>query len=287
MAQSIDFATLKQGGLIKQRQPDFFCVRLRVPAGRITPEQLAKVGEAANRYGHGILHLTTRQGIEIPWVRLESFEPLKAELAPFGIIAAGCGPRVRNVMACPGSETCSHGLVDAQALAAELDARFFGLQLPIKKFKIAVAGCPNSCSTPQNNDLGLVGMVDPQLIADLCTGCELCVGSCREGALSMVDGLPQLYAEQCVNCGDCIATCPLDGWMAARTGFAVFVGGKIGRHPKLGEKIATFVTPSEALNIVTGIVDFVKAHGTPKERFGVLLDRVGLEKITEFVGVGV
>ena len=286
MAELTDFAALKRGGFIKQRQQDFFSVRLRAPAGFVTTEQLARVQDAADRYGRGYVHLTARQGIEIPWVRLEAFEALKSALGEAGVIPAGCGPRVRNVMACPGSATCSRGVVDCQALATELDAGFFGRELPIKKFKIAISGCANSCTTPQVNDVGLVGVSEPELDASLCSGCELCVDACREGALTMVDGLPERDVAKCLDCGDCISVCPLDAWQAARTGYDLFVGGKVGRHPQLGARIGQFLTPEASLLAVQGIVTFIEERCNAKERFGALLNRIGVTVLSEYLNVG-
>ncbi len=286
MAEITDYTALKRGGLIKQRQQDFFSVRLRAPAGFVTTEQLARVQAAADRYGKRYVHLTARQGIEIPWVRLAAFEALKSELGEVGVIPAGCGPRVRNVMACPGSATCSRGVVDCQTLATELDAGFFGRELPIKKFKIAISGCPNSCTTPQVNDVGLMGVSEPALDASLCSGCELCVDACREGALTMVDGLPQRDVAKCLDCGDCISVCPLDAWQPARTGYNLFVGGKIGRHPQMGTQLAEFLTPEAVPQVIKEIVAFIEQRGTAKERFGALLNRIGVTALGEYLDLG-
>lgn len=286
MAELADLTILKRGGFIKQRQLDFFAVRLRAPGGSVTTAQLAAIQEAADRYGRGEVHLTARQGIEIPWVRFESFDALKTSLACVDIIPAGCGPRVRNVMACPGSAICARGLQDTQALARELDNRFFGRELPIKKFKIAISGCPNSCTTPHVNDVGLVAVSEPELDADACSGCGLCVDGCREGALVMEDGLPVWDTAKCQFCGDCIAVCPLDAWKALRAGYDLFVGGKVGRHPRLGTKIAGFLPADDVPGVLDGIVDFVKKHGNAKERFGVLLDRLGTAPLVESLELG-
>ncbi|GFP30214.1 hypothetical protein [Candidatus Hakubella thermalkaliphila] len=59
---TLDLDILKAGGLIKQRQPDLFSVRVRALAGNLTAGQLAKLGEISTKYGKGYVHVTMRQG---------------------------------------------------------------------------------------------------------------------------------------------------------------------------------------------------------------------------------
>ncbi|MDP2726760.1 MAG: 4Fe-4S binding protein, partial [Dehalococcoidia bacterium] len=157
---------------------------------------------------------------------------------------------------------------------------------PSKSSRSASAAAPNSCTTPQVNDVGLVGILEPLLEADLCTGCELCVDACREEAITMVDGLPQREEDECLLCGDCVSVCPLDAWQTARVGYALYVGGKVGRHPQLGAKIAEFIIPEAVPRMVEKIVAFVQAHGNPSERFGVMLNRTGKSALVEYLDLG-
>lgn len=143
MSMEIDYEELKKGEYIVQRDPEYFTVRARVQAGLITSKQLAKLAEIVENYGQGIVHLTSRQGIQIPWVKFESLGMIAKELTDLKIPPGSCGPRVRNVMACVGLE-CPNANFDSQELAKEIDERFFGMELP-SKFKITATGCPNSC----------------------------------------------------------------------------------------------------------------------------------------------
>lgn len=63
---AVDYGTLKKGGFMRQKQKNHFSLRLRVVGGTVTAEQLAKIAEVAQRYGEGYVHLTSRQGVEIP-----------------------------------------------------------------------------------------------------------------------------------------------------------------------------------------------------------------------------
>jgi sulfite reductase beta subunit-like hemoprotein len=82
---SIDLATLKAGGIIKQRQEDYFLVRLKATLGELTSDQLGAIGEIARQYGQGKIHITTRQGIEIPWVRWADVQAVSDRLSDVDI----------------------------------------------------------------------------------------------------------------------------------------------------------------------------------------------------------
>lgn len=273
----IDYAALKSGGIIMQKDDDFFAMRLRLPGGRVSADQLSKLAEVAKKYGRGGVHLTARQGVEIPWIEFGKIEAARRELDSAGLSLGACGPRFRVVTACPGSEVCKHGLVDSQSLARKIDMRFGGQLLP-HKFKVAVSGCPNSCSKPMENDIGFCGIVHPEFDAGKCTGCSLCAEICKERAIAMSDGLPAIVGERCALCGDCIAICPNSSWKAGKIGYAAFVGGKMGRHPRLGEKIAEFADEGSCLEMIERSLDLFRREGRKKERFGNMISRIGMER---------
>ena len=55
-----DYATLKKGGFMKQKQKDNFSLRLSVVGGQVTAEQLVAITEVAKKFGKGYIHLTSR-----------------------------------------------------------------------------------------------------------------------------------------------------------------------------------------------------------------------------------
>lgn len=103
---AIDYASLKKGGFMRQKQKGYFSLRLQVVGGTLTAENLRIIQEVADKYGHGYVHLTSRQGVEIPFVKYEDIETVKAELARGGCKPGVCGPRVRTVTACQGNAVC-------------------------------------------------------------------------------------------------------------------------------------------------------------------------------------
>lgn len=81
---------------MRQKQKNHFSLRLRVVGGNLTAKQLAKIAEVAEQFGDGHVHLTSRQSVEIPFVKLDQIEEVKAALAEGDVEPGVCGPRVRT-----------------------------------------------------------------------------------------------------------------------------------------------------------------------------------------------
>ena len=74
---AVDYAALKKGGFMRQKQKNNFSLRLQVVGGNLTAENLKKIAEVAEKYGDGHVHLTSRQSVEIPFVKLDDVEEVK------------------------------------------------------------------------------------------------------------------------------------------------------------------------------------------------------------------
>ena len=194
MANTVDYAALKKGGFMKQKQKGYGSLRLAVVGGNLTAENIKTVAEVAEKYGKGYVHMTSRQGIEIPFIQVEDLDKVKEELASGGVKTGVCGPRVRTVTACQGSEICPSGCIDTYTLAKELDARYCGRELP-HKFKFGVTGCQNNCLKAEENDVGIKGGMTVTYKEDACISCGVCVKACRTEALSMKDGKIEYFEE--------------------------------------------------------------------------------------------
>lgn len=283
----LDLEELRKGGILKQRQKDFFILRTRIPGGYLKAEMLPRFQQIADKYAKGYVHLSTRQAIEIPWVHIKDLEKLIKELKKLGIMKGACGPRSRNIVACPGSSVCRFGFLDTEKLAAKLDKKFFGKDVP-KKFKIALTGCPNSCAKPQENDLGFMAVGEPECNLDKCINCGLCAKVCekvcargkREPAIIMDENKKPVYKQEyCFFEGDCIRVCPASAWKVKNTGYTVFLGGKVGRFPMFGYKIAEFVKEEEIFKIIQKTIEVYCKIAEKGERFGDAINRIGIEEV--------
>ena len=275
-----DIKELKAGGLMKLKEPDLFSIRLRVVGGRMEAAQLAALAELSLKYGRGHIHLTTRQGAEIPYVHFRDIEKIRGELADVGLRFGACGRRVRTITACQGG-SCPHGLIDPQLIAQLLDGKFFGKGGMPHKFKIGITGCPNACIKPHENDLGVMGIVITMHHAGRCNACGLCVHACPvPNVLAVKDGKLVCNEEACVHCGACVAACPSDAWESTRRGYALFVGGKMGKRPRLGNRLPIEVRDEQhLLRLADAIIAWYAAEGKEGERFGDTIDRVGIGKL--------
>lgn len=283
---TIDYKELKKGGFIRQVKKDYYIMRLRTKGGNMTSEQIDAVSVLAKKYGRGYVHFTTRQGVEIPYIHINDYENIRREVEEFGLLRGACGPKIRSVIACPGEEVCSFGLINSRELGSHLDEVFFGREIR-KKTKMAIAGCPNSCSKPQENDIGFIGAVEPEFVESDCTGCGVCEKVCPADALKMVDGKPVFDEDKCIHEGNCIASCPTDAWKTKRKGIHAYAGGKIGRFPQLGTKIVSFVPEDKLIDVAEAIVLAYNNLGEEGERIANTLNRVGKEEFVKEVEKGV
>ena len=135
--------------------------RIKIPYGKLTAEQLDTLSELAEEYSDQILHITTRQDIQLHFIHIEDTPDLMRRLAAAGITTReACGNTVRNVTACPYAGVCSTESFDvipyAEALTFFLlghpDTQDFG-----RKFKIAFSGCKDEpCGLTNFHDAGAI-----------------------------------------------------------------------------------------------------------------------------------
>jgi dissimilatory sulfite reductase (desulfoviridin) alpha/beta subunit len=280
-----DDKELKKGGMMRQAEAGFFSVRLHVVGGRLTSTQLRAIREAATRFGRGEIHLTSRQGVEIPHIPLDALAALKEFLAPSGVGVGVAGPTVRTVTACQGCRVCRSGVIDSPELAEAVDKEHYGKPVP-HKFKVGISGCVNNCMKAEENDAGIKGWIEPRWEAPPCTFCGACAAVCPTKAIAMSEGHRSLTVDRslCIGCGDCITSCPSGGMREECRGYRLFAGGKFGRAPFLGKRVLGILkTKEEAMAAIAAVLDFFREHGKPRERFGDTLQRTGLPALVAFL----
>lgn len=280
--KNVDFTELKKGGFIRQQGPELFIMRLRSIGGHLTSRDLENIALLAGKYGRGEVHLTTRQGVEIPGVRLADYQELIAEIKRLQLLPGACGPRVRCIVSCPGQDVCPNGVVDTQAMARQVDQAFFGRDVPVK-FKMAIAGCHNACTKPRENDIGLQGIVSPQLVAERCSLCGLCQSICPGGAIKIVANRVTINRQLCCGDGACIASCPNNAWVAASRGFILYAGGKMGRQPRLGERLFDFILEDEVIPVLNSILKAFIENRQGQERLADTMARLGTVVFRELI----
>ncbi|MFC1873981.1 4Fe-4S dicluster domain-containing protein, partial [Chloroflexota bacterium] len=279
----MDFEVLRSGGFIKQTQEDLFTVRLRCPGGKITTSQLRLAAGLADKYGQGEIHNSVRQSIEIPYVHYRHFKTIEKELKEINWAVASCGPRIRVPTACAGCAWNPNGLIDTQTMCLEVDKRYFGTATGHHKFKISFSGCPIDCARTRGMDLGFQGIMEPKLLAERCNACGLCITSCAEQALTLENKLPVRDDSKCISCGDCIKVCPVDAMVTARRGWLIRVGGKHGKHPLFAYEVAQFASDEACLSLIEKTISWYQSHAEGRERIGVTIGRVGLDKYLDEV----
>lgn len=266
----------KTMGFMRQVQKNCFSMRLRVAGGQIGAEQLKKVYEIAQQYGEGYIHLTSRQGIEIPFIKLGDIVAIKCELGKAGLELGSSGPRVRAVTACQGSAICPSGMIDTTELANELDKRYFAKDLP-HKFKLGVTGCKNNCLKAEENDLGIKGGIQPTWEKTNCNFCGHCEAVCPGKAIKVDKGDQNLefVHDKCINCGKCVKSCPLGSWQG-KSGFLLYFGGTLGNQIATGKQFIPMIfEKKELFRIIDATLVFFAKYGKPKERFRRTIERVG------------
>lgn len=136
-------------------------VRIKLPAGTITPEQMELMGVLATEFSRGWGHITTRQNIQFHFVQLARIPDLLRRLAAVGLTSReSCGDTVRNVMACHLAGACPYEKLDVTPWAEAVHRHFvrnpLGQRLP-RKFKVNFSGCSTDCGQAMFNDVGVVG----------------------------------------------------------------------------------------------------------------------------------
>ena len=142
-------------GVIIQRDKKTYAVAPHIPCGVVTPEQLRRIADVAEKYQAPALKLTSAARIAIVGLEESVIDDVWRDLGLDK--GAATGLCVRSVKACPGTTFCKRGLQDSLSLGLELDKRYHARELP-SKFKIGISGCPNQCAETCIKDLGLVGM---------------------------------------------------------------------------------------------------------------------------------
>jgi sulfite reductase beta subunit-like hemoprotein len=135
-------------------------LRVKVPYGSLTPDQIDMFGHIADEYSRGWGHITTRQNVQFHFVQLERVPSALRDLASVGLTSReACGDTVRNVQGCHLAGACPYEVLDISAWAEAAFRHFLhnplAQRLP-RKFKINFSGCATDCGQAMFNDVGVI-----------------------------------------------------------------------------------------------------------------------------------
>ncbi|HUD12821.1 MAG TPA: nitrite/sulfite reductase [Terracidiphilus sp.] len=141
---------------------DYFMMRIAIPNGILSASQARVIAQITKQHARNLADITVRQAIQLHWLTIESLPEVVDALDAIGLSPKGaCGDVVRNVTGCPLAGVAANELIDSAPLASEIAAMLAGnpefYNLP-RKFKISVTGCPDWCSIPEINDIGLTAV---------------------------------------------------------------------------------------------------------------------------------
>ena len=289
----INTKALKKNAFRVTKERGITASRIRVPGGHLDAKYLGEIQKIAETYGNGTVHITSRQGFEIPGIPFEKMPEVNAALqslidgleinqeeAGHGYPASG----TRNITACVGNRVCPYACYDTTAFAQRIEKAVFPNDL---HFKIALTGCPNDCAKVRMHDFGIMGMTVPQFEPDRCVSCGACVKACKKKsveALTPVNFRPQRDARRCIGCGECVLACPNAAWTRSdKKYYRLTLLGRTGKNPRLGEDFIKWVDEDSIIKIILNTYDYVKEYIDPnapggKEHIGYIVDRTGFEE---------
>ena len=150
-------------GVYGQRQFGVQMIRIKLPYGKVSSEQLHRISDVSDEYSRGRLHITTRQDIQIHHVSLDRTPELWAQLEKDDItLREACGNAVRNITA---SETAGIDTAEPFDVSPYADATFkFFLRNPIcqemgRKFKMSFSGTDDDTAISFIHDLGFIAKI--------------------------------------------------------------------------------------------------------------------------------
>ncbi|AFU57587.1 ferredoxin-sulfite/nitrite reductase [Candidatus Nitrososphaera gargensis Ga9.2] len=199
---------LQHGAYGSRLHMDYSMVRIKVPGGEITPDQIEKIASLSEAFSIGSAHVSTRQNIQLHWVQLEDVSEVMRGLVEAGLTTReACGNTVRNVMCSHFAGVCPNEAFDATPYSKAI-ARFF-LRNPMcqnlpRKFKINFACCDQH-GLVRVADIGLVPAIREVENGTKVRGFKIYLGG-GLGAASFIGHLLEDFTPEDRVLATCMAT---------------------------------------------------------------------------------
>jgi sulfite reductase (ferredoxin) len=144
----------------------YFMLRVRIPGGQLTVEQLRTIGEVSQEFGRGVADVTDRQNIQYHWIRIQDVPQIWRRLEAVGLSTrTTCGDAPRNILGCPVAGIDAGEVFDATPALLATEAMAAAspdlTNLP-RKWKTAISACSTYCTAHEINDVSFVGLRTPQ-----------------------------------------------------------------------------------------------------------------------------
>lgn len=270
---------------------DKTALRIRVPGGHLESKYFSIIQEIAELYGNGTVHITTRQGFEIPEISFNDIDEINKKIKPLleslnlsiepdekGYPAAG----TRNVSACIGDKVCPFANDNTTRIAKRIEREVFPHDF---HFKIAVTGCPNDCIKAHMQDFGIICTTEPQYDASRCISCEACVKNCKKrvtGALEVDQYNIKRDADKCIGCGECILKCPTGAWTRSeKPYYRLVIMGRTGKkNPRIAMPFLKWASEDVVVQVIKNTYTYVERYidkTLAKEHVGYIVDRTGYQ----------
>ncbi|BDR68224.1 sulfite reductase subunit C [Clostridium tetani] len=294
----INTKTLKKNAFRVTKERGKTAARVRVPGGYLDAKYLSLLQNIAETYGNGKLHITIRQGFEIPGIPMKYIPEVNKALQPIiegleinqenpnkGYSASG----TRNVSACIGNNVCPFANYNTAKFAKKIEKAIFPNDYHVK---IALTGCPNDCIKARMQDFGIIGMTEPQYDAYRCIGCQACVNVCKKkstSALSFENYKVVRDHSKCIGCGECINKCPTSAWSRSEEKyFKLVIMGRTGKkNPRIARDFITWIDEDSIVKIILNTYDYIDEYidrNAPggKEHIGYIVDRTGYQEFKKW-----
>jgi sulfite reductase (ferredoxin) len=251
---------LQHGAYGSRLRMDYSMVRIKVPGGEITPEQLEKIASLSEAFSIGSAHVSTRQNIQLHWVQLEDVSEVMRGLVEVGLTTReACGNTVRNVMCSHFAGVCPSEAFDATPYAKAI-ARFL-LRNPMcqnlpRKFKINFSCC-DSHGLVRVADIGLVPTVKKLSSSTMMTTTTTTTTTTTE------------------NSGETVR------------GFKIYLGGGLGAASFIGHLLEDFTPEYRLLATCMATIRLFDRHGNrenmARNRMRYLVHEMGWERFQKMV----
>lgn len=141
-------------GVYPQSQEGYRYVGIRVPVGKLLPDQMRGLAQVARRFGKGELRLTVWQNVLIPYVSIEDVDTVLSEVAALGF-DCDADPILGGLVACTGNFGCKYASADTKSNAVELGDYLKNEVDMDTPLNIHVTGCKHSCAQHYIGDIGM------------------------------------------------------------------------------------------------------------------------------------